>query len=194
MADAANDGYFLPEQIWDRSDISCFALGRATGSASPLNWAEGQYLRLSQSIDAGYNLDTPTVVKARYRGAGPILGNGGKCIDDANASTNNGTVIQIWTCNATIAQSWTWSSGDGTLRVLDKCIDVSGGSTANGTPIQLWDCNGTGAQQWRWRQQSRLVNPQSGRCLDVTGGGTADGTRLQIWDCNGTAAQAWHLP
>jgi len=98
-------------------------------------------------IDAGYNLDTPTVVKARYRGAGPILGNGGKCIDDANASTNNGTVIQIWTCNATIAQSWTWSSGDGTLRVLDKCIDVSGGGTANGTPIQLWDCNGTDAQQ-----------------------------------------------
>jgi glucoamylase len=194
MADAANDGYFITEQIWDRSDVSCFALGRATGSASPLNWAEGQYLRLSQSLDAGYNLDTPSLVKAKYRGAGPILGNGGKCIDDAHAGTNNGTVIQIWTCNATIAQSWTWSSSDGTLRVLDKCIDISGGGTANGTPIQLWDCNGTGAQQWRWRQQSRLVNPQSGRCLGVTGGGTADGTRLQIWDCNGTAAQAWHLP
>jgi glucoamylase len=58
MADATNDGYFTPEQIWDRPSISCFALGRATGSASPLNWAEGQYLRLSQSIDAGYNLDT----------------------------------------------------------------------------------------------------------------------------------------
>ena len=38
MADATNDGYFVPEQIWDRSDISCFALGRPTGSASPLNW------------------------------------------------------------------------------------------------------------------------------------------------------------
>ena len=161
---------------------------------SPLNWAEGQYLRLSQSIDAGYNLDTPSVVKAKYRGAGPILGNGGKCVDDAGASTNNGTAIQIWTCNATSAQSWTWNSGDGTLRVFGKCMDVTGGGTANGTQIQLWDCNGTGAQEWRWRQQSRLMNPQSGRCLDVTGGGTADGTRLQLWDCNDTAAQAWHLP
>ena len=74
MADATNDGYFGPEQIWDRSNVSCFVLGRATGSASPLNWTEGQYLRLSQSIDAGYNLDTPSVVKAKYRGAGPILG------------------------------------------------------------------------------------------------------------------------
>jgi glucoamylase len=194
MADATNDGYFAPEQIWDRSDVPCFALGRATGSASPLNWAEGQYLRLSQSIDAGYNLDTPSVVKAKYRGAGPIVGESGKCIDDAGASTNNGAAIQIWTCNGTNAQSWTWSSGAGTLGILDKCIDVTGGGTANGTKIQLWDCNGTGAQQWRWRQQSRLVNPQSGRCLDATGGGTADGTRLQIWDCNDTAAQDWHLP
>jgi glucoamylase len=194
MADATNDGYFTPEQIWDRSSVSCFALGRATGSASPLNWAEGQYLRLSQSIDAGYNLDTPSVVKAKYRGAGPIMGESGKCIDDAGASTNNGTAIQIWTCNATSAQSWTWSSADGTLRVLDKCIDVTGGATVNGTLIQLWDCNGTGAQQWRWRQQSRLMNPQSGRCLDVTGGGTSNGTRLQLWDCNDMAAQAWHLP
>ena len=194
MADATNDGHFAPEQIWDRSNVPCFALGRPTGSASPLNWAEGQYLRLSQSIDAGYVLDTPSVVRAKYRGAGPIRGKGGKCIDDAGGSTDNGTPSQIWTCNGTSAQSWAWNSGDGTLRALGKCMDVNGGGTANGTRVQLWDCNGTGAQQWRWRNQDRLVNPQSGRCLDVSGGKTADGTRLQIWDCNGTAAQAWYLP
>ena len=194
MADAANDGYFVPEQIWDRADIFCFALGRPTGSAAPLNWAEGQYLRLSQSIDAGYDLDTPSVVKAKYRGAGAIRGNGGKCIDDDDASTESGTAIQLWDCNGTDAQSWAWSSGDGTLHALGKCMDVTGGGTANGTQVQLWDCNGTGAQQWRWRNQYRLVNPQSGRCLDATGGSTADGTRLQIWDCNGTATQTWYLP
>ena len=194
MADAANDGYFIPEQIWDRSDVSCFALGRPTGSAAPLNWAEGQYLRLSQSIDAGYNLDTPSVAKARYRGAGPVRGDAGKCIDDAGAATNNGTAIQLFDCNGTGAQIWTWNSGDGTLRALGKCMDVTAGGTANGTQIQLFDCNGTGSQEWRWRNQNRLLNPQSGRCLDVTGGSTADGTRLQLWDCNSTAAQNWYLP
>jgi glucoamylase len=194
MADATNEGYFMPEQIWDRSDVSCFTLGRPTGSASPLNWAEGQYVRLAQSIDAAYNLDTPSVVKAKYRDAGAIRGKGGKCIDDAGAGTNNGTSIQLWTCNGTNAQSWAWNSGDGTLRALGKCMDVTGGGTANGTKIQLWNCNGTGAQQWRWRNQSRLVNPQSGRCLDVTGGSVTDGARLQLWDCNGTAAQSWYLP
>jgi glucoamylase len=194
MADAANDGYFVPEQIWDRMDISCFVYGRPTGSAAPLNWAEGQFLRLAQSIGAGYNIETPTVVKARYRGAGPIDGIGGKCIDDAGANTTNGNAVQIFTCNGTNAQNWTWNSGDGTLRAFGKCMDVSGGATANGTPIDIWDCNGTGAQEWRWRDQNRLVNPQSGRCLIATGGSTADGTRLEIWGCDGTVAQAWHLP
>ena len=191
MADAANDGYFVPEQVWDRPDIACFTAGRPTGSAAPLNWAEGQYLRLAQSIDVGYNVDTPSVVKAKYRGAGPILGAAGKCIDDAGGGVDNGSTIQILTCNGTGAQSWSWNSGDGTLRALDKCMDVTGGATASGTAVQLWECNGTGAQEWRWRQQSRLVNPQSGRCLDVVGAG---GERLQISDCDDTARQIWRLP
>jgi glucoamylase len=194
MADAANDGYFAPEQIWDRPDIACFPAGEPTGSAAPLNWAEGQYLRLAQSIDAGVNLDTPSVVKARYRGAGPILGAAGECVDDAGASTDNGAAIQIFACNGTGAQSWAWMSGEGTLRALGKCMDVTGGATVSGTPVQLWDCNGTGAQEWRFRQQSRLVNPQSGRCLAVGGGDGADGTRLEISDCNNAAAQVWRLP
>ena len=194
MADAANDGYFLPEQVWDRPDIACFTVGRPTGSAAHLNWAEGQYLRLAQSIDSGYNLDTPSVVKAKYRGAGPILGTAGKCIDDAGASTDNGTAIQIFACNKTVAQSWAWNSDDGTLRALNKCLDVTGGATASGTPLQLWDCNGTGAQEWRWRQQTRLVNPQSSRCLNVAGGSVADGARLEISDCDDTAGQVWGLP
>ena len=194
MADAANDGYFVPEQVWDRPDIACFTAGRPTGSAAPLNWAEGQYLRLAQSIDAGYNLDTPSVVKAKYRGAGPILGAAGKCMDDAGASTDDGAAIQVFACNNTVAQSWTWNSDDGTLRALNKCLDVTGGATASGTPLQLWDCNGTGAQEWRWRQQTRLVNPQSGRCLNVAGGSVADGARLEISDCDDTAGQVWGLP
>lgn len=194
MADAANEGYFVPEQVWDRTDISCFTIGRPTGSAAPLNWAEGQYLRLAQSIDAGYNLDTPSVVKARYRGAGPIRGMAGKCIDDANAVAVNGNAIQIFACNGTNAQSWTWNSGDGSLRVLGKCLDATNGATVNGTLVQLFDCNGTGEQEWRWRNLSSLVNPQSGRCLEIPNGNTADGTQLDIYDCKGTATQIWYLP
>src|SRR5919199_296834 len=80
MADSTNDGYFVPEQIWDRSTIGCFGYLKPTGSASPLMWAEGQYLRLAQNMSAGYNTDTPSVMRARYGGqvTGPIVGNGSK--------------------------------------------------------------------------------------------------------------------
>jgi Ricin-type beta-trefoil lectin domain len=149
---------------------------------------------ISRAKSSPSNLDTPSVVKARHRGAGPIRGIAGKCIDDANAAAANGNAIQIFACNGTNAQSWTWNSGDGTLRVLGKCMDVTNGATVNDTLVQLFDCNGTDAQEWRWRNQSSMVNPQSGRCLDVPNGNTADGTQLDIYDCNGTAAQAWYLP
>ncbi|HEV3355803.1 MAG TPA: glycoside hydrolase family 15 protein [Pseudonocardiaceae bacterium] len=66
MADATNQGNFVPEQVWDRSDLSCFAEGTPTGSAAPLMWAEGQYIRLAQDMAAGTVTETPAPVTSRY--------------------------------------------------------------------------------------------------------------------------------
>ena len=66
MADAANEGHFVPEQVWDRTDQFGFVFGRPTGSAAPLNWAEAQFVRLAQSADAGRPVDTPSIVATRY--------------------------------------------------------------------------------------------------------------------------------
>ncbi|MEU9884909.1 family 16 glycosylhydrolase [Sphaerisporangium sp. NPDC051011] len=120
-----------------------------------------------------------------------ITGIGGKCVDVAGANTANGTAVQLYDCNGTGAQNWSWN-GDGSVGALGKCLDVTGGSTAGGTKVQLYDCNGTGAQKWTYNSGTgQIVNPQSNRCLDATDGSSANGTRLQIWDCNGTAAQRW---
>ncbi|MGW4199177.1 ricin-type beta-trefoil lectin domain protein [Streptomyces sp. NPDC005004] len=116
----------------------------------------------------------------------------GKCVDVRNSGTADGTRVQLYACNGTDAQRWTYVPGaGGTLRALGGCLDVSGGGTANGTKVQLWQCNGSGAQRWVPGPDSSLVNPQSGRCLDDPASSTADGTQLQIYDCNGTAAQRW---
>ncbi|MEU8397668.1 RICIN domain-containing protein [Nonomuraea sp. NPDC048892] len=124
-------------------------------------------------------------------GGGRISGYGGKCVDVAGAATANGTPIQLWDCNGSGAQSWSWNS-DGSVRALGKCMDVTAAGTANGTPIQLYDCNGTGAQRWTFNSGTgQIVNPQSGRCLDATGPSSANGTRLQIWDCAGSDNQRW---
>ena len=125
---------------------------------------------------------------------GQITGNGSKCVDVNGSNTADGTHVQLYTCNGTGAQKWTWNTGDSTVRALGKCMDISGGGTANGTKVQLWTCNGTGAQVWQSRSDGSLFNPQSGRCLDDPAQNTTNGTQLQIYDCNGTVAQVWHMP
>jgi glucosylceramidase len=122
---------------------------------------------------------------------GAITGYGGKCVDVAGANPANGTQVQLYTCNGTVAQQWTTGTGDNTVRALGRCLDVAAAGTANGTRVQLYDCNGTGAQQWTATGAGELRNPPSGRCLDATGPSSADGTPLQIWDCTGGANQKW---
>jgi glucoamylase len=68
-----------PEQAWEDpalppspfgSDPATasigFQPGQPAGSASPLTWAQAQYARLALDISAGRNLETPSIVTARY--------------------------------------------------------------------------------------------------------------------------------
>lgn len=74
MADTANAGYMIPEQIWDQDDPTAFGhvAGEGTGSAAPLAWAMAQYVRLAQGIANGSPVETPSVVADRYaRGSAP---------------------------------------------------------------------------------------------------------------------------
>jgi glucoamylase len=69
MAGAANDGYMLPEQVWDQfppSGQPGFPRGEGTFSATPLAWSHAQFLRLAQSIAAGRPVEQPSVVACRY--------------------------------------------------------------------------------------------------------------------------------
>lgn len=66
MAGAANDGYLIAEQVWDRASAHGFVFGEGTGSATPLAWSMAQFVRLAVSIDTGRNVETPSVVANRY--------------------------------------------------------------------------------------------------------------------------------
>ena len=121
---------------------------------------------------------------------GEVLGPAAKCLDIRGSASVAGTPVQIYQCNGTAAQRWTYGN-DQTLSGLGKCLDVSGSGTANGTRVQLWTCNGTGAQTWTLQANGSLRNPRSGRCLDLPGGNATDGSTLWIYDCNGSAAQGW---
>ncbi|MFI1255356.1 CAP domain-containing protein [Streptomyces netropsis] len=127
--------------------------------------------------------------------AGPLVGLAGKCLDVRGGVRDNGTPVQLYGCNGTESQRWTYVEQPGeigaTMTAFGKCLDVASSGSADGTPVQLWDCNGSGAQKWVRYQGDVLVNPQSNKCLDVRGGNTNDGTPVQLYSCNYTASQAW---
>jgi len=124
-------------------------------------------------------------------GTSAIIGNGSnRCIDIPSANAVDGARLQLWDCNGTGAQRWTFNA-DGSITALGKCMDVSGGSTANGAAVQLWTCNGTGAQKFTLSAAGDLVNTQANKCVDVTNAGTANGSKLQLWQCTGGSNQKW---
>ena len=123
-----------------------------------------------------------------------VTGYGGLCLDDRSASTANFNPVQVYTCNGSAAQQWTYVQAGTTLHVLGKCLDINGGGTANGTVVDLYDCNNTGAQVWVHESNGSYYNPQSNKCLDDTGWSTTAGTQAEIWDCTGGANQQWTGP
>ncbi|HEY6764221.1 MAG TPA: glucan 1,4-alpha-glucosidase [Candidatus Sulfotelmatobacter sp.] len=64
----AGNGRLMPEQVWDRPDISARDLfrGKATGSACPLVWAHAEYIKLRRSVRDGKIFDQPPQTVQRY--------------------------------------------------------------------------------------------------------------------------------
>ncbi|MEU7904458.1 ricin-type beta-trefoil lectin domain protein [Actinoplanes sp. NPDC049118] len=124
-------------------------------------------------------------------GASSLVSNwNNKCIDVPNSNFSDGVLLQMWGCNGTGAQKWTFVNG--TLQTSNnKCMDVPWGSTTNGTVIQIVGCNGNPAQQFVLSAAGDLVNPQANKCLDIKDWNGNDGARIQIWDCAGTLNQKW---
>ncbi|MEV4703569.1 beta-1,3-glucanase family protein [Actinoplanes sp. NPDC049316] len=114
----------------------------------------------------------------------------GKCIDVPGANFVDRAALQMYTCNNTNAQKWTFANG--AVQAGGKCMDVADGSTANGAVVQLYTCNNTGAQQFVLSGAGDLVNVQANKCVDIKDWNGNDGARLQLWDCAGTANQKWH--
>jgi glucoamylase len=69
MANTANEGDLLPEQVWDNEPPSGqpgFASGSGTTGATPLAWAHAQFIRLAFDLAAGRLLEQPSAVAERY--------------------------------------------------------------------------------------------------------------------------------
>ena len=148
---------------------------RRSSSSSTWRWAAASRPRSAAGPTAATMSGVPMIVDyvAAYTGrrrrtaaATPpppsgkaITGSGGLCLDVRSANTANGNPVQLWACNGTGAQQWTYVEAGSTLHALGKCLDVAGGGTANGTKVQIWDCNSTGAQVFIHQADGTLLQP-----------------------------------
>ena len=118
----------------------------------------------------------------------PITGDHGKCLDDFGGATANGTKVDIWTCNNTVSQQWTFTSG--ALSVQGKCLDDSSQGGA-GAKLVIWTCNGHAAQIWTHHSNGEYVLKLNGLCLTDPSGSATNGTQVVIRTCSNFADQHW---
>ncbi len=187
----------------------------ASAAGNPLTWsAIGLPAGLSINSSTGTVTGTPTAVATYHptvsatdvTGAhhslsftwtiiaavtGAIKGQHGKCLDDFGGGTANGNKVDIWTCNGTTSQKWTFSGGH--LMVLGKCLNDAT-HTGAGTKLVIWGCNTHKSQLWTHNSNSEYVLQLNGLCLTDPSGSTVNGTQVQIRTCQNFADQHWSLP
>ncbi len=121
----------------------------------------------------------------------PITGDHSKCLDDFGGATANGTKVDIWTCNKTVSQQWTFVSG--ALSVQGKCLDDSS-QGGTGAKMVIWTCNSHSAQTWAHNSSGEYVLKLNGLCLTDPSGSATNGTQVVIRTCSNFADQHWTGP
>lgn len=134
-------------------------------------------------------------------------------------STNNGSPIQIFSSNGTVAQSWKLLKVKNTREEMDKLasqnkyaiadgtyfiasslntsyvFDVYGGSKSDFGNITIYKNNGTVAQGWKIVHDSKgyvtFINVGSNKVLDVYGGQNVNGQNVVQYTSNNSYAQKW---
>jgi alpha-galactosidase len=129
---------------------------------------------------------------APYAGSQLVGQGSNRCLDVHDNLVDNGTAVEVYSCNGGANQRWNLSSS-GELRVYDgsKCLDVYNNETAPGTRVGLWQCHGGANQRFQLNADGTIAGTQSNMCLDVSGGATGDGTQVIMWPCHRGPNQLW---
>jgi len=106
-------------------------------------------------------------------------------LDVRGAIFANGTPVEIFDCNGTPAQAWTFAPGETSIVLANTgfCLDA-GSAPANGVGMKIWQCfSSLPAQDWFYTADQRIALTNQGLCLDLTGGNLANGNQVQTWKC-----------
>ncbi|MDF9745064.1 glucodextranase DOMON-like domain-containing protein [Natrinema salsiterrestre] len=138
MANFANEGRMVSEQVWDRSEATDYdwAFGEGTGAATPLLWCSAQFVRLAHCIDAGRPVETPSAVTDHFDtspGGCPSLSVDAPDAVDADSATITGTTeadsVRIETSAGDVLEPTVGADGsfsaDVALSIGDNTVTVS---------------------------------------------------------------------
>ena len=124
----------------------------------------------------------------------PVVGFGGKCVDDKGNSSANRTAVVIWSCSGSDqAENWQFSNGE--LVHNGKCLNDQGNGGSRSKVI-LYSCNGGSNEKWSELANGELKLQAHGgtACMDDPRSSTKNGTQLIVYTCHDTANQQWKLP
>jgi hypothetical protein len=124
----------------------------------------------------------------------PVVGFGGKCLDDKGNSSANRTAIVIWTCSGSDqAENWKFSNNEFVHN--GKCLNDKG-SGGSGSKVILYSCNGGSNEKWSELANGELKLQAHGGtlCVDDPRSSTKNGTQLIVYTCHDSANQQWKLP
>lgn len=152
-----------------------------------------------QTLSWTYDGQVERIIGQGSKGMTPYVGLANKCIDLSTGATAPGQAIQLYPCNNTPAQKWTFSPAPsqtngnlGTLHAYDKAWCVQPASSAAGAAFGIQKCDGSTTQRLERLSTGQLRHSASGLCAAVKDGATANGTPIVLATCVGTAAaQQW---
>jgi hypothetical protein len=124
----------------------------------------------------------------------PVVGFGGKCMDDKGNSSANRAAIVIWSCSGSDqAENWKFSNGE--FIHNGKCLNDQGNGGSRSKVI-LWTCNGASNEKWSELANGELKLQSHGGtlALDDPASSTKNGTQLIVYTWHDSANQKWKLP
>ena len=167
--------------------------------------ANGYCFQNGEPLTVWRNPSYTPVFDQAYRYSLAPMHVGGKAIDVAGGSTNNGTAIQQFAASSTDDSEKFTIQPKGTAWKIamkantNKCLGPVGKGTANLTHIEIQDCDANNsAQDWAMTADAntgtfQIKHVVAGRCLDVSAASTADGAALQLYDCWNGANQRFKV-
>lgn len=126
-----------------------------------------------------------------------------KALDVNGGKKANGTKVQLYDNNNTVAQRWYLKKlNEGYYAIVSSmnpeiALTAASGNAENGISVQISKYTGSATQQWAIKGAGNdyavIVSKASGLNIDVSGGNTANGTKIQLYESNNGDSQLFKI-